>query len=122
MISGGALTELLDQVRLQGLLDTLGPAVMGTLVQKVFGESAKLQRECREAAASGEGESLKRAVHNIKGMMGNLAAKGCYDMGHQLEGYCRDGRVADAAAGVPEYLDVMDQSIEALRAAVEAAS
>jgi HPt (histidine-containing phosphotransfer) domain-containing protein len=121
MTNGGTLTELLDLERLQSLLDTLGPVVMGTLVQKLRDESEQMQRDCRDAAASGEGESLRHALHHINGMMGNLAARRCYDLGQRLEGYCLDGHVADAVAGVPEYLDVMDQSIEALGAAIKAA-
>jgi PAS domain S-box-containing protein len=79
-------------------------------------QSSDLLHKMREAASSGDGGTLERAAHTLKGSVSNFAAKRAFNAAHRLEQIGRSGELSEAANAVA----VLEQEIENLKPALTA--
>jgi PAS domain S-box-containing protein len=86
------------------------------IAQVFLDQSPTLLSVMREAAETGDGKSLERAAHTLKGSVSNFAAKGAFDAAHRLENMGRRGDLNDAE----EAFDDLEQEIERLKPALVA--
>lgn len=100
--------------QIETLVTVLGPSNWRDCVD-AFAQSGRAQIEAAAAIAD-EGGSLKTPAHTLKGMAVNVGARRLADVARQLE-QCPPEAAGELIALLPELLE---RSVEALRAAGEA--
>ena len=116
---GGAI---LDSDRLDDLrhLNHGGEDVLRTLVEMFLRETPARLESLRRAAGAGDGDSVARAAHALRGSSGYLGATAMFTMLESIEATGRRGRVTELAAAI-ERLEAEYESVAvALQAEIAA--
>ncbi len=91
------------------------------LIQTFLGDSDLRMQSLREAAASREAETIRKAAHSFKGSSGNIGARRLSELCRQLEELMSAGKPADMDAFLEELERQHQELVALLRPMAEAA-
>jgi HPt (histidine-containing phosphotransfer) domain-containing protein len=109
----------LDLPLLTSLEEAVGPTLIGAMQGQLRLESLRVMQEIDTALANGEIRALYHAIHELKGMLNNLAGTCAGAIASELEDYLMKSpppqAIALVSARLPSFYDAITATLEALR-------
>ncbi len=88
--------------RLRELAAATDASLLGEIFDSFLSDGAERLSVLRQAAQSGEAETLRRAAHTLKGAAANVGARGVTELARQLEALGHSGTVEGSLAVIEE--------------------
>ena len=108
---------VIDRAVIRGLVERLGAAKTGELVDLYVEDLKGRMGRVRAAGAARDLETLKREVHDLRSTSGSLGLSRLFALGEQMQNACTSGRADEAFRLAAEVPDASAATIAALASA-----
>jgi HPt (histidine-containing phosphotransfer) domain-containing protein len=104
--------KALDEIR--KLQRSGAPDLLEKIVERYLKDASRLVQSMREAAATANGDALRRAAHTLKSTSATLGVIRLAQHCREIENRARSGRVADAG----QWLNLVENELALVRVAL----